>query len=193
MKHLKIAFVAMVVFTAVFGGLYPVVMWGLGTLLFPHQARGSLLIDPTTKKTIGSSLLGQSFQGARYFHPRPSAAGKNGYDAMNSSGSNLGPTSQALSDRVRAESVAYRLENRLPLTTRVPADAVAASGSGLDPHISVQNARLQAGRVAKARGISAQVVEDVIDECMETPFFDILGEKRVNVLKINLALDNTGS
>ena len=132
-------------------------------LLFPHQANGSL-IESRDRTIIGSELLGQNFSGAKYFHPRPSAAGANGYDAANSSGSNLGPTSQKLIDAVKQRVADYRTENGLAADALVPGDAVTASGSGLDPHISVKNALLQAPRVAKERGLSVDVVKSEIDK-----------------------------
>src|SRR5690348_4378034 len=151
-SHLRGAIASTVVLVLVCCGLYPLAVWGMGQLLFPHQANGSLIAarDGTIR---GSELLGQNFTGAKYFHPRPSAAG-NGYDAANSSGSNLGPTSQKLNDALKERIDAYRKENGLSENESVPADAVTASGSGLDPHIAVQNAELQVPRVAKARGLS---------------------------------------
>ena len=137
----------------------------------------------------GSKLLGQNFTGAKYFHPRPSAAG-NGYDAANSSGSNLGPTSQKLNDAIKDRIAAYRTENGLKETDAVPADAVTASGSGLDPHISLRNAELQAPRVAKARNLSEDKVRELIEQNTDAAAFGILGEPGVNVLKLNLALDS---
>jgi K+-transporting ATPase ATPase C chain len=136
-------------------------------------------------------LLGQGFTAEKYFHPRPSSAG-NGYDAANSSGSNLGPTSQKLSDAIKDRIDAYRKENGLKETDAAPADAVTASGSGLDPHISVRNAELQMPRVAKARGIDTQKVQDLIRQNTAKADWGILGEEGVNVLTLNLALDQLG-
>jgi K+-transporting ATPase ATPase C chain len=134
-------------------------------------------------------LLGQNCTEAKYFHPRPSAAG-NGYDAANSSGSNLGPTSQKLNDALKDRIATYRTENGLKETDAVPADAVTASGSGLDPHISLCNAELQTARVAKVRNLSADKTRELIKQNTDTADFGILGEPGVNVLKLNLALDN---
>jgi len=137
----------------------------------------------------GSALLGQGFSAAKYFHPRPSAAG-NGYDAANSSGSNLGPTSKKLSDAIAQRIADYRMENELKDSDPVPADAVTASGSGLDPHISLRNAGLQAGRVARERGLSEEQVRDLISRNTDPASIGVFGEPGVNVLKLNLALDN---
>src|ERR1041385_8767327 len=149
-KEITTAILATLLFAVVLCGIYPVVIWGLSQLVFPHQANGSL-IEGADRKIIGSESLGQNFTAAKYFHPRPSAAG-NGYDAANSSGSNLGPTSQKLIDAVKQRVADYRSENGLAADALVPGDAVTASGSGLDPHISPKNALLQAARVAKERG-----------------------------------------
>jgi K+-transporting ATPase ATPase C chain len=168
-------------------GLYPFVVWGVGQVCFHSQANGSLVVaqDGTV---LGSKLLGQGFTEAKYFHPRPSAAG-NGYDAANSSGSNLGPTSQKLNDAIKDRIAAYRAENGLKDTDAVPADAVTASGSGLDPHISVRNAEVQAPRVAKARGLPVEKVLKLVRANTDRPALGVLGDAGVNVLKLNLALD----
>ncbi|HVV71765.1 MAG TPA: K(+)-transporting ATPase subunit C, partial [Verrucomicrobiae bacterium] len=136
----------------------------------------------------GSRLLGQQFSGETYFHSRPSAAG-NGYDASSSGGSNLGPTSKKLSDSIAQNVADYRSQNGLSTNVPVPADAVTASGSGLDPHISPENAQLQAARVAKARGIPIETIRALIFKYTEQPAFGILGDPGVNVLELNLALD----
>jgi K+-transporting ATPase ATPase C chain len=132
--------------------------------------------------------LGQVFTDAKYFHPRPSAAG-NGYDAANSGGSNLGPTSRKLNDAIKERIAAYRRENALSETEAVPADAVTASGSGLDPHISLRNAELQITRVAKARGLSAEKVRELVQQYIDAPDLGLFGEPGVNVLRLNLSLD----
>jgi len=168
-------------------GIYPIVVWGVAQGAFPHQANGSLIVQ--NGRVVGSSLIGQAFKSDRYFQPRPSAAGKDGYDAAGSGGSNLGPLSQKLIDQVRVRIDAYRSENNLPPDLEVPADAVTASGSGLDPHISTRNAELQAARVARARGMSDDEVKKYIRQYSESPQLGFLGEPRVNVLKLNLALD----
>ncbi len=188
-KDIYTALIATLLFAVVLCGLYPVAIWGASQLLFPHQANGSL-IESKTRTIVGSEWLGQNFAAPKYFHPRPSAAGANGYDASSSSGSNLGPTSQKLIDAVKARVAAYRAENGLPADAMVPGDAVTASGSGLDPHISVKNALIQADRVATTRKISVADVKVAIARATDGPSLGILGEPGVNVLKLNLALDN---
>lgn len=168
-------------------GIYPMLVWGLGQIAFPHQANGSLI--EKNGRTVGSALIAQNFSAPGYFHPRPSAAGVNGYDAAGSGGSNLGPLSQKLSDQVKERVQAYVAENRLAPGTKVPADAVTASGSGLDPHISVANAKLQAARVARARGLTEDEIGKYIRAFTEGRQFGFLGDPAVNVLKLNLALD----
>ena len=178
---------ATLVLAVVCCGAYPLVVYGLGQLLFSHQANGSLMVDKSG--TIhGSELLGQSFTADKYFHPRPSSAG-NGYDAGNSSGSNLGPTSKKLADAIVANLVAYRTENNLATNAVVPADAVTASASGLDPHISPANAEIQIARVAKVRNTSPEKVRELVRANTDPASLGFLGEPGVNVLKLNLALD----
>jgi len=169
-------------------GLYPLIVFGIAQFVFHSKANGSLMVDKDGM-VRGSKLLGQNFTAAKYFHPRPSAAG-DGYDAANSSGSNLGPTSQKLSDAIKKRIATYRAENGLKDSDAVPADAVTASGSGLDPHISVRNAELQVGRVAKARGLAAERVLGFVRRNTDSPDLGILGEPGVNVLKLNLSLDS---
>lgn len=185
--HLRGAVLATLVLAVVCCGIYPVVVWGIGQAVFHDKANGSLIVDPDGT-VHGSSLLGQPFAGTNYFHPRPSAAG-NGYDAANSCGSNLGPTSQKLHDQVKDRVAAYRAENGLSETDEVPADAVTASGSGLDPHISIRNAELQAERVAKARGLKPEQVAALIAANTDGPDLGVLGDAGVNVVRLNLALD----
>ncbi|HTD65100.1 MAG TPA: K(+)-transporting ATPase subunit C, partial [Candidatus Limnocylindria bacterium] len=168
-------------------GLYPLVVFGIGQTLFRHKANGSLIVDKDGT-VRGSELLGQNFSGDKYFHPRPSSAGQ-GYDAASSSGSNLGPTSQKLNDAIKERIAQYRKENGLGETESVPADAVTASGSGLDPHISLRNAELQTARVAKARNIDAEKVRALVRANTDSADLGILGDPGVNVLKLNLALD----
>ena len=179
-----------VVVTALIGvlacGLYPLLVFVVAQGVFPEKANGSLIYKKTS--VVGSRLIGQAFTGPRYFHPRPSAAG-DGYDAANSSGSNLGPTSKKLIDTVRERVEQYRSENQIAPDVAVPADAVMASGSGLDPDISPRNAALQASRVARERGQSVQTVQSVIERCTHGRDLGILGEPRVNVVELNLALD----
>ena len=169
-------------------GLYPMVVWVMAQGLFPTEANGSLVMRKETM--VGSKLIAQGFTDPKYFHPRPSAAGQ-GYDATSSGGSNLGPTSKKLVDTVRQRVENYRSENNLAPDAMVPADAVTASASGLDPHISVQNALLQAPRVARARGLGEDIVLTQINLHTEGRDLGILGEPRVNVLMLNLALSGT--
>jgi K+-transporting ATPase ATPase C chain len=168
-------------------GLYPLVVFGLGQALFHEQANGSLARD-ATGTVRGSRLLGQQFVSAKYFHPRPSSAG-NGYDASNSSGSNLGPTSRKLRDSIAQNLTDYRSQNGLATNASVPADAVTASGSGLDPHISPGNAEFQVARVSKARGMTEEQLRNMIRQHTDSPDFGVLGDAGVNVLELNLALD----
>lgn len=187
-SELRPAIAATLVLAAVTCGVYPLVITGVSQAVFKDKAHGSLITD---KDGIvrGSALLGQSFTGAQYFHPRPSAAGS-GYDATSSGGSNLGPTSQKLNDAVKERIAAYRAENSLSGQEKVPADAVTSSGSGLDPHISVKNAELQAARVAKARSLSVEKVKELISASTRKPDLGILGDAGVNVLKLNMSLDD---
>jgi K+-transporting ATPase ATPase C chain len=181
------AIMATVLLAVVCCGLYPVVVWGISQVVFSHQANGSL-IETADHRIVGSEWIGQGFTLPKYFHPRPSAAG-NGYDATNSGGSNLGPTSQKLMDAVKQRVADYRKENNLAPGALIPCDAVTASGSGLDPHISVQNALLQASRVAAARQMSVDAVKAEISKAAAAPSLGILGDPAVNVLTLNLALD----
>ena len=168
-------------------GLYPLLVFGISQALFHDKANGSLIRDKDGA-VRGSRLLAQGFTAEKYFHPRPSAAG-NGYDAANSGGSNLGPTSQKLDAAIKERIDAYRKENGLGENEPVPADAVTASGSGLDPHISVHNAELQTVRVGKARGFSQEKVRELIQRYTDTRDLGVFGDPGVNVLELNLALD----
>ena len=174
--------------TVLLGIIYPLFMFGVGQLFFHKKANGSLFFYEDGK-VIGSLWIAQNFTKPEYFHPRPSSAGDKGFDAANSSGSNLGPTSQKLADALQQRVAAYRSENSLSSDTMIPADAVMTSGSGLDPHISTANALLQAARVASARGLSQGKIEDLITEYTEEPTLGLFGQARINVLRINLALD----
>ena len=181
---------------------YPLAVTGIAQGLLSREANGSLV--KAGGVTVGSSLVGQSFERAEYFHPRPSAAGA-GYDAANSSGSNLGPTSDKLVNGLQDDpatagvdesfaglaqrAAAYREENGLPASAAVPADAVTASGSGLDPHISPANARLQAARVASARGVQEAELLELVENAIQEPAFGFIGARRVNVLELNIQLD----
>jgi K+-transporting ATPase ATPase C chain len=190
-SEIRGAVMATLVIAVVCCGLYPLVVFGISQALFYQKANGSLILDKDGS-VRGSKLLGQSFTGDKYFHPRPSAAG-NGYDAANSGGSNLGPTSQKLNDAIKDRIDAYRKENGLSGSESVPADAVTASGSGLDPHISLRNAELQAPRVAKARGLSEEKVRELIQRHTDARDLGVLGDPGVNVLGLNLALDTLGA
>jgi K+-transporting ATPase ATPase C chain len=188
LSHLRGAVLGTLVLAAVTCGLYPLVVWGIAQAAFPHQANGSLIVD-TNGTVRGSALLAQGFRSDRYFHPRPSAAGANGYDATSSGGSNLGPTSQKLRDQLQERIAAYLAVNGLKETDSVPADAVTASASGLDPHISPRNAEFQAARVAKARGLTEEQVRELVVRFTDHPGLGILGDPGVRVLELNLALD----
>jgi len=180
--------VATLFFAVILCGLYPLIVYGAAQLLFPHQANGSLLADKSGT-VRGSALLAQNFTGAMYFHPRPSAAGANGFDATSSIGSNLGPTSSNLVANVTQNLATYRSDNGLATNVPVPADAVTASGSGLDPDISLANAELQIPRVAKARGLSEDRVRKLVKQNTCGRDLGVFGEPRINVMTLNFALD----
>jgi potassium-transporting ATPase KdpC subunit len=184
--------VATVFFAVIVCGLYPLVIDGLGQVMFSHQANGSLMLDKSGA-VRGSELLCQNFTSDKYFHPRPSAAGSNGYDPTASGGSNLGPTSGTLYTNIMNNIAAYRADNpTLPTNAPVPADAVTESGSGLDPHISLANAEIQIPRVAKLRGLSEDKVRELVQQNTRGRDLGLFGEPRVNVMTLNFALDNLG-
>ena len=188
--ELKTSLLLTVVFTVLLCGAYPIVVWAGAQAMFPAKANGSLLVDKSGA-VRGSALLAQNFTSDKYFQPRASAAGT-GYDATSSGGTNFGPTSQKLNDNIKAAVAAYRTSNGLAADASVPADAVTQSCSGLDPHISVANALIQAPRVAKARGMQVDAVRILIAENTDGRDLGLLGEPGVNVLLLNVALDNGG-
>jgi K+-transporting ATPase ATPase C chain len=189
MKQFLIALKATLVLTLLTGVMYPLLVTGLAKALFPGKAEGSLI--QSHGRTVGSELIGQRFTKPEYFHGRPSAAGNDGYDGLSSGGSNLGPTNQKLADRVTADVKTFRAENPT-FTGAVPGDAVTASGSGLDPHLSPEAIDAQVARVAAARGMSPDTLRQLVAANTEDRQVGFLGEPRVNVLKLNLALDAAG-
>jgi K+-transporting ATPase ATPase C chain len=188
-RHLIIAIKLALITLLLLGLGYPLVITGLAQLLFPKQANGSML--SRQGKVIGSELIGQQFVGPKYFQPRTSAAGQ-GYDGLASGGSNLGPTSKLLAGRIRREIKQLRAENPTLQVGKIPVDMVTTSGSGLDPDISPANAYAQIPRVAKARGLKEAALRSLVQSHITSRQFGILGEPRVNVLKLNLALDTLG-
>jgi K+-transporting ATPase ATPase C chain len=186
LAHLRPALIIFAFSTLLTGVAYPFAMTGVAQALFPRLATGSMIASGAGY--VGSELIGQANASERYFHPRPSAAGP-GYDAAASSGSNLGPTSAKLIERIKADSEAVRTANGV---NQLPADAITASGSGLDPEISPDYALLQIGRVAKARNLAEDELRRVVEEHIERPFLGLIGEPRVNVLLLNLAIDRLG-
>lgn len=189
-RQLRTGLVVLGLLTVLCGLAYPLLVTGVAQAAFPHQAGGSLVeVDGTP---VGSELLGQAFDGPEWFHPRPSAAG-DGYDGLASGGSNLAPTSAELEAQVAERVIEYREANGLPDEVAVPVDAVTASASGLDPHISAANARLQAPRVAGARDLELEEVEALIEEHTQDRPLGILGDPGVNVLTLNLALEDAGA
>ncbi len=184
LQHLRPAVMMVVLFTLLTGLAYPLAVTGLAQLALPYQAGGSLVRD-AGGEVRGSALIAQGFTGAGYLHPRPSAAGTNGYDATSSAGSNLGPMDKKLADRVAGDAKLLAAEAPGP----IPADAVTTSGSGLDPDISPENAARQAARIAAARGMGANAVQAIIARYTEAPALGFIGQPRVNVLLVNRALD----
>jgi K+-transporting ATPase ATPase C chain len=185
LSYIRPAVTLFIVFTALTGLAYPLALTGIANVLFPAQAAGSQI--SRDGKIVGSRLIGQTFVSDRYFHGRPSAAGQAGYDASASSGSNLGPLSRQLLERVRKDVTKLHNDG----ATEIPADAVTTSGSGLDPHISPAYAELQIATVAKARGVSPDRVRILVAQGTQEPALGFIGEPRVNVLMLNLALDRT--
>jgi len=186
-KNVITAILMTVVTTVLLGIIYPLVVTGISQVLFPDKANGQLITRNGV--VVGSRIIGQPFAGAKYFHPRPSAAG-NGYDAANSGGSNLGPTNQKLIERVRQDAASLQAENP---SAPVPIDLVTTSASGLDPDITPAAAEFQIPRVAKERGMSEEAVRDLVRKCTLPRQLGFLGEPRVNVLELNLMLDETAN
>jgi K+-transporting ATPase ATPase C chain len=180
-----------IVLTLLTGIVYPAAMVGLAHLLFPPQAEGSLIFRDG--QVVGSALIGQNFSSSRYFHPRPSAAGDKGYDAANSSGSNLGPTNKTLIETVRSRASTLREHEPGINHGAIPVDMITASGSGLDPEITPAAAEIQVPRVAKTRGLSEVAVRSLVSAYTRGRTLGVLGEPGVNVLELNLALDNLGA
>jgi K+-transporting ATPase ATPase C chain len=185
--EIKTSLLVTLIFAVLLCGAYPLAVWAGAQAIFPTQANGSLVSDKDGT-VRGSLLLAQNFGSDKYFQPRPSAAGT-GYDATSSSGTNYGPTSQKLNDSIKAAVAAYRTSNGLAADAAVPADAVTSSASGLDPHISLANANLQAARVAKARGLTLVQVQALLTQTARDRDWGIFGEPTVNVLQLNRALD----
>ena len=186
MKQWMIAIKFTVVLTVVTGILYPLLVTGIAQVIFPRRANGSLIT--INGYAVGSELIGQNFARPEYFHGRPSAAGDKGYDGLSSGPSNLGPTSQKLIDRVKGDAEKFRAENPT-FRGKIPADMLTASASGLDPHISPETASAQVDRVAKARNIAPQKIRRLVANYTEGRQLEVFGEPRVNVLKLNMALD----
>lgn len=187
-KDLRTAIIAFIAITLLTGLVYPYAITGIAQVVFNRQANGSLV--SVNGQDVGSSLVGQNFASPAYFHPRPSAAGADGYDGSASSGSNLGPSSQVLATAVAGRADAVRQEDGLAADAKVPVDAVTASGSGLDPHISPAYAQIQIARVAQSRNVSEPQVKNLVDKYTDGSTLGVLGEARVNVLRLNLALDS---
>jgi K+-transporting ATPase ATPase C chain len=188
MRDVRNAVVIVGLLALICGALFPALVIGFGQLAMPNRADGSLIYGEDGE-VVGSRYIGQNFTGPGYFHPRPSGAGSEGYDAAASSGRNFAPSSGQLVEAVAAAAEAYREENSIPQGTVLPADAATASASGLDPHISLANARLQAPRVADARGVPLEQVGDLIDDRSSDPILGFVGESMVNVRELNQALD----
>lgn len=189
---LKIGLVLTLFFTFIFGGVYSALIYFIGDAFFPFQSRGSLLFDPENQTLIGSKWIAQDFTQAQYFIPRPSKEkGAKKFNGTYSGGTELAPTSKKLIDAILQRAEKYREFNDLPSDTCIPIDAVTVSASDLDPHISTSNALLQAPRVAKARNLSEEEMLAWIQKFTERPFFSFIGEPRINVLMLNLALDHT--
>ena len=187
-KNILRSFLLLIIFTIILGFLYPLLITGISKIIFPFRSSGSLI--KYEGKIVGSELIGQNFTGEQYFHPRPSAAGKDGYDPLSSGGSNYAPANEDFISAVKERISNLRKENKLEDYIKIPSDAVTSSGSGLDPDISVGNAILQADRIAKKRNIPVFKINDLIRQNTAKRMLGFLGEPKVNVLKLNLLLDN---
>ncbi len=185
-KVMKNSVLMILLMTVILGIIYPLLVTGIAQVVFPRQANGSIIYN--NDKAVGSALIGQTFSGPQYFHGRPSAAGA-GYDAAASAGSNLGPSNPELLKRIIEQENKIRTENHLAQSQKIPVDLLTASASGLDPHISPEAAYLQAERVAGSRKISVEKVNAILEKHIEKRQFGLLGEPRVNVLQLNIALD----
>lgn len=185
-KQIKTALILLIILTMITGGLYPLLVAGLAQILFPFQANGSLLVQD--RQIIGSFLIGQAFTNERYFWSRPSATPLFPYNATHSSGSNLAPSNPALLQAVKTR-ITWLREKHPETTLNIPAELVTTSASGLDPEISLLGAYYQASRVAKARGVSEIEIKKIIEQCIIQPSLGLLGNSRINVLELNLALD----
>ena len=187
-KNILRSFLLLIIFTIILGFLYPLLITGISKIIFPYRSSGSLI--KYEGKIVGSELIGQNFTGEQYFHPRPSAAGKDGYDPLSSGGSNYAPANEDFISAVKERISNLRKDNNLEDNIKIPSDAVTSSGSGLDPDISVGNAILQADRIAKKRNIPVAEINDLIQQNAAKRMLGFLGEPKVNVLKLNLLLDN---
>jgi potassium-transporting ATPase KdpC subunit len=187
-KNILRSFLLLIIFIIMLGFLYPLLITGVSKIFFPFRSTGSFI--KSEDKIVGSELLGQNFKGEQYFHPRPSAAGKDGYDPLSSGGSNYAPTNEDFISIVKERINNFRKDNNLKDDIKIPSDAVTSSGSGLDQDITVDNALLQAGRIAKKRNIPVSDINDLIRKNTEKRMLGFLGEPKVNVLKLNLLLDN---
>jgi K+-transporting ATPase ATPase C chain len=187
-EQIRASLLTALIFTIILGIAYPLLVWVVGQTFLPVHSNGSVIKD-SSGRVIGSKFIGQNFSSVRYFHSRPSFAGNNGYDAMASSASNLGPTSKKLVDLLEERIEIYRLENQISPDQKIPIDAITASGSGLDPHISLSNAYLQTPRIAAARNAPLSSIRDAIRTETSRRWLGIFGEKHVNVLLLNMKID----
>lgn len=188
LKNISRSFLLLIIFTIILGLIYPLTITGISRILFPEKSSGSLIYNDG--RLIGSELIGQNFTGDKYFHPRPSAAGKGGYDPLKSGGSNLSPSNEEFITAVEERTEEFKKENGIEDNIKIPSDIVTASASGLDPDISVDSALLQAERISRARNIPVEKIEELVLDNVKNRELGFLGEPRVNVLKLNLLLDN---